>query len=462
VAVRLRTRLFLVVAVLLGASILASALLSRRATLVEVRAIVGAPPTAEETAPLMDQVERIVRESSSAELSAALAAVEADTGRRVIVADADRRVVAASNRQLAEARVLMLTTDGTLRAELAGPDTHARMELRGTPMRHVTDLTGRGLTAVLLPPADEETAPIQQTPLWLWTTLATGIVAVPLVFAVARRILDPIGALTAAARRMQAGDLDVRVNVRGRDELAELGTAFNGMAARIAETERLRRQMVSDVAHELRSPVTNLRCTLESIQDGLAPLDRAGIDALHEETLFLQRLIADLQDITLAEARQLALHPELVDLGDILRRASCNASNSEPGERIDVRIEIPDDLPEITADPARLEQVFRNLIANARTHTSAGGRVTVTAARTGDEVEVHVSDTGRGIAPEHLPHVFDRFYRADASRSRITGGAGLGLAIVRQLVSAHGGRVTATSEGHGKGARFTVALPIGG
>ena len=455
-----RLRLFLVVAVLLGASIVVSALLSRRATLVEVRAIVGAPLSASEVAPLMDRIAQIVRASPSGEMPAALAAIEEETGRRVIVADSDRRVVAASNRQLAEARVLRLTADGTLRAELGGPATRATMELRGTPARQVTDATGRPLTAVLLPPADEPTTLFRPMPLWLWTTLATGIIAVPLVFAVSRRILGPIGALTAAARRMQAGDLDVRVNVRGRDELAELGAAFNGLAARIAETERLRRQMVSDVAHELRSPVTNLRCTLETIQDGLAPLDRAGIDALHEETLFLQRLIADLQDITLAEAGQLALHPEAVDLRDVVRRASGTAS-SEPGERVDVRIQIPDDLPEITADPARLEQVFRNLIANARIHTAAGGCVTITAARAGAEVLVHVRDTGRGIAPEHLPHVFDRFYRADPSRSRVTGGAGLGLAIVRQLVTAHGGRVTAESDGPGKGACFTVALPIG-
>jgi signal transduction histidine kinase len=219
--------------------------------------------------------------------------------------------------------------------------------------------------------------------------------------------------------------------------------------------------MVSDVAHELRSPVTNLRCTLESIQDGLVPLDRTGIDALHEETLFLQRLIADLQDITLAEAGQLALHRQPVNLRDVIRRA-CGTASSEPGEQVDVRIEIPDDLPGIAADPARLEQVFRNLIANARIHTVAGGRITVTAARAGNEVHVQVRDAGRGIAPEHLPHVFDRFYRVDPSRSRVTGGAGLGLAIVRQLVTAHGGRVTAESDGPGKGACFTVALPIDG
>lgn len=453
-AVRLRTRLFLVVAALLGASILASALLSRRATLVEVRAIVGAPPVPGELAPLLDRADRLVRELPADALPAALAELEEESRRRLLVVGADRAVLAASSPDLLSARVVRLTPDGTFTASLANGMAQATMELRGAPVRETTDSRGRAVTVVLLPPAEEESAPLRQTPLWLWTTLATGVIAVPLVFAVARRILDPIGALTTAARRMQAGDLDVRVKVRGRDELAALGEAFNGMAARLVETERLRRQMVTDVAHELRSPVTNLRCTLESIQDGLVPLDRAGIDALHDETLFLQRLIADLQDITLAEAGQLALDRQPVDVRAVVRRAAASA-----GAGADVRIEMPDDLPAVHADPARLEQVFRNLIGNARTHTTAGGLITVTGAGRGAHVEIHVSDTGRGIAPAHLPHLFDRFYRADESRSRATGGTGLGLAIVRQLVAAHGGTVTAASEGLGRGARFTVTLP---
>lgn len=453
-AVRLRTRLFLVVAALLGASILVSALLSRRATLVEVRAIVGAPPVPGDLAPLLDRADRRVRELPADALPGALAELEEESRRRLLVVDADRAVVAASSRDLLSARVVRLTPDGTFTASLANGMAQATMELRGAPVRETVDSRGRAVTVVLLPPAEEETAPLRHTPLWLWTTLATGVIAVPLVFAVARRILDPIGALTTAARRMQAGDLDVRVKVRGRDELAALGEAFNGMAERLAETERLRRQMVSDVAHELRSPVTNLRCTLESIQDGLAPLDRAGIDALHDETLFLQRLIADLQDITLAEAGQLALHRQPVDVRDVVRRAAASA-----GGGADVRIEMPGDLPAVNADPARLEQVFRNLIGNARTHTPAGGLITVAGAGRGPHVEIQVSDTGRGIAPAHLPHLFDRFYRADESRSRATGGAGLGLAIVRQLVAAHGGSVIAESDGPGRGARFTVTLP---
>jgi two-component system sensor histidine kinase BaeS len=257
---------------------------------------------------------------------------------------------------------------------------------------------------------------------------------------------------------MQAGDLDVRVDVHGRDELAELAAAFNGMAARIAETERLRRQMVSDVAHELRSPVTNLRCTLESIQDGLAVPDRASIDALHEETLFLQRLVSDLQDLTLADAGQLALHVRPVDLRDVIRRAAAAmpATAGQPS----VHIDCPERLPDVQGDRDRLEQVFRNILSNARTHTPADGRIEVRAWEDGRWIHVEVVDTGAGIDAAHVAHVFDRFYRADTSRSRDTGGAGLGLAIALQLVTAHGGDISAASDGLGKGARFCVRLPV--
>ena len=214
--------------------------------------------------------------------------------------------------------------------------------------------------------------------------------------------------------------------------------------------------MVIEVAHELRSPVTNLRCTLESIQDGLLPHDRASIDALHEETLFLQRLIGDLQDLTLAEAGQLALRLEPLDLRTVIRRA---VPAAPAAGRPVVGIDIPDGLAAVQGDADRLEQVFRNLISNAVTHTPAGGEVTIGARSDGSHVHIDVTDNGRGIEPAHLAHVFDRFYRADVSRSRATGGAGLGLAIVRQLVAAHRGTVSVASEGPGRGARFTVTLP---
>lgn len=280
--------------------------------------------------------------------------------------------------------------------------------------------------------------------------------ALVLTFALSRRILRPVGELTAAAGRMQRGELDVQVQARGHDEIGELGRAFNAMAARLAETERLRRQMVSDVAHELRSPVTNLRCSLEAIQDGLVPADRANIDMLHEETLFLQRLISDLQELALAEAGRLQLHLGDVNVEEVIRRAAASMSKS-PGAAIAIDAEAH--LPEVRGDADRLEQVLRNLLSNARRHTPADGAITVSATRSGVGLRIAIRDTGSGISAEHLPHVFDRFYRADQSRARATGGAGLGLAIARQLVSAHGGTLAVSSEGTGSGATFTIDLP---
>jgi two-component system sensor histidine kinase BaeS len=215
--------------------------------------------------------------------------------------------------------------------------------------------------------------------------------------------------------------------------------------------------MVTDVAHELRSPVTNLRCSLEAIQDGLAPADRASIDALHEETLFLQRLISDLQELALAEAGGLQLHLGDVTVEEVIRRAIGALSNA-PGAAIAVTIEPR--LPPVHGDADRLEQVLRNLLSNARRHTPPAGTITVTAARVAGCVRIAVADTGSGIPAEHLPHVFDRFYRADQSRARATGGAGLGLAIARQIVAAHAGLLKAESPGPGRGATFTLDLPL--
>jgi two-component system, OmpR family, sensor histidine kinase BaeS len=356
----------------------------------------------------------------------------------------------------------------------------------GAPTALLRDASGAVVGSLhVLPAPEREDTRLQErarVPVWVLATLSTAVAGLALTFVVARRVLRPVAELTAAVRRMEQGDLDVRVGTprvgterlrpeRGAtamresergptsdDEISELGRAFNSMASRLSTNERVRQQMVSDVAHELRSPVTNLRCTLEAMQDGLTAMDRAGIDVLHEETLFLQRLIADLQDLALAEAGRLDLQSAPVDVGDALRRAAAALGN---GTGAPITLTMEPDVPAVIGDAGRLEQVFRNLLSNARQHTPVSGRIEASVARApGNEVRIEVADSGEGIEAAHLPLVFDRFYRADGSRSRATGGAGLGLAIVRQVVLAHGGRVTAESDGLGKGTRFTVFLPM--
>jgi signal transduction histidine kinase len=279
-----------------------------------------------------------------------------------------------------------------------------------------------------------------------------------LSFALSRRILRPVEALTAAARGMEEGDLDQRAEVTGRDEIGDLARAFNAMAERRATAERLRRDLVSDVAHELRSPLTNLRCQIEALEDGLTQPAPETLGSLAEEVALLEKLIDDLQDLALAEAGQLELERGPVDLaGEVERVVKALSPRLDEGG-LHVEVDLPQDLPLVNADARRLAQILRNLLGNAITHTPPGGTVRVRGRRVNREVEIAVEDTGPGISRKHLPFLFERFYRADASRSRATGGAGLGLAIVKQLAVAHGGRVWVESE-EGRGSVFGFSLP---
>jgi two-component system sensor histidine kinase BaeS len=386
----------------------------------------------------------------------ALTAIGTRLGNRLLALDPANRPVAASSPDLESVTVLSATPDGGLSLRTNTESALAKLELRGVPTFPVHDPEGLEMGRVYVLPADSGGPVIHEpvVPVWIASTLGTAAVALLLAFALSGRILRPVSELTAAAHRMRQGDLEVRVVPRGDDEIARLGRAFNEMAERLSDTERTKRQMVGDVAHELRSPVTNLRCGLEAIQDGLVALDRDRIDALHSETLLLQRLIADLQDLALADAGGLALERRPVDVAETVRRAV----GADPGGA-PVRVSVDPAAAEVRADAGRLEQILRNLISNARRHTPDDGRIDIRANRDGRHVRIAVADTGCGIPAEHLPHVFDRFYRADPSRDRATGGAGLGLAIVRRLVEAHGGTVAAASDGAARGTTITISIP---
>ncbi len=293
---------------------------------------------------------------------------------------------------------------------------------------------------------------------WLAGAIAlAGIVALLVIAAMSRRILGPIEALTAAAKSMERGDRDVRVPAGSKDELGELARSFNSMADSISGAEALRRNLVTDVAHELRTPLTNIRAQLEAVQDGLVPADSRVIDSLHDDARLLERLVDDLQDLALAEAGQLALRLERVDAEEALSRAAAAAKPGAAGAGVAIDVHAPAGAF-VTADRARLAQILSNLVSNALAHTPTGGRITLSAAEIGPSVEFAVADTGSGIPRDHLPHVFERFYRADPSRSRGTGGSGLGLAIVKQLAHAQGGSARAESE-EGRGSAVFFTLP---
>jgi signal transduction histidine kinase len=298
---------------------------------------------------------------------------------------------------------------------------------------------------------------------WLFAAVAgVGLLSLALAAVTLRRLLSPVRELTDATRAFAAGELDHRVPVRRDDELGELAASFNTMAFSLARERELQRNMVSDTAHELRTPLTNLRCQIEALEDGLIEDGPAVVASLNEEVLQLQRLVEDLQELALADAGELRIAPIALRLGEEVRGAVGALRRGDRWPEADgARIELDpalDRLPRVLADPARLRQILTNLLLNALDHTPPGGSIRISGRTRGEEIEVSVEDDGPGVPAEHLPHLFERFYRTDPSRQRATGGTGLGLAIVRQLVEAQGGRVSAENAA-GAGARFTFAMP---
>ncbi|WP_405056734.1 ATP-binding protein [Kribbella sp. NBC_01505] len=289
--------------------------------------------------------------------------------------------------------------------------------------------------------------------------VAAAILGVTVLIAVIGgiRLVQPLRALTKASRQMTGGDEDIRVKVRGRDEIGQLSLAFNELADSRAKTESLRRAMVSDIAHELRTPLSNIRGWLEAVEDGVAQPDEAFIASLSEEAALLQHIIDDLRDLATADAGNLRIHPERVYLGLLLEQVVATYQSQAEHAEITLSSATEGDI-ELDADPVRLRQAIGNLVANALRFTPAGGTVRIEAHLDATDVVINVIDTGAGIAPEDLPKVFDRFWRAEQSRNRHTGGSGLGLPIVRSLIEAHQGTTSVTST-LDQGSTFTLRLP---
>ena len=391
----------------------------------------------------------------------------ATTHTHIILIDQQQHVIADSSQHLTGQTLTLsdiLTLEGKpIPSGNAPPSTtffnsgsHRTIPLRiiSTSM---TDMTlGDVPIGLGLPPEDHFITMITNS---LWpAVVVAGLVALLATLLLSSTILRPIAVLTAVARRMEQGDLSQRTTINTRDEIGKLGHAFNTMAESLEKAEQLRRNMVSDVAHELRTPLTNIRGYLEAILDGIMEPSTTIINSLYEEALLLSRLVTDLQDLSLAEAGQLKLVRIPVALEDIVARAINGLAIQAEKKCLTLQANLPPDLPLIEADPERVGQILRNLINNAIMHTPEGGSIEIKAEAGENGIRVQVCDTGIGIAPEHLPHLFKRFYRADRSRARATGGTGLGLAIVEQLVQAHGGQVGVQSQLE-QGTCFTFTLP---
>lgn len=287
--------------------------------------------------------------------------------------------------------------------------------------------------------------------------LVAAIVAAVAAFLLARALSDPLRRLEDGAAVLAAGDLSHRVDVGGPGEIVALGASFNTMARSLEEAEQLRRRMVADVAHEIRNPLAAARIQAEGMAEGVIPAEPARLDSLVEDLTHLSRIVDDLQELALAEAGRLSYDMQPLDLAALAateaRRAAGLAISG-----VDVIATTPKTPVEVVGDEGRLSQVLRNLLGNAVRHT-AEGRIEIVVALDAGLAEVRVIDTGRGIDPESLPHIFERFYRADTARASSTGGAGLGLAISRRIVEDHGGTVFAESE-PGAGATVGFRMPL--
>ncbi len=284
--------------------------------------------------------------------------------------------------------------------------------------------------------------------------------ALSLSWVVSVRVVQPVRALAAAAQRIARGTHAARVPVRGSDELAQLADAFNEMASSLEHAEQIRRELLADVAHELRTPLATVESYVEALADGVLAADAKNWGAIRSETARLNRLVDDLQRVSRAEAHQLDMHPAPTEPGELVHNAVRAARPAYATKGVALEGDVEEDMPAIEIDRERITEVLANLLSNALRHTAPGGTVKISAGKRANRIEIAIADNGEGIAPEHIDRIFERFYRVDPARARASGGTGIGLAIVRAIVEAHGGIVEAASDGAGHGATFTVQLPI--
>jgi two-component system OmpR family sensor kinase/two-component system sensor histidine kinase BaeS len=364
------------------------------------------------------------------------------SGFRLVLAGADGRVVAYPS------------------GELLGQALSSDLLAHGVPIETAGQQAGTLLTLataelVLDDPGQAFLDAVRRA--LLWAAAAAVALALFSGLLVSRRLTLPLRRLTSAAGVIASGDLSQRVNASGDDEIAELGRAFNDMATSLGEAETLRRHVMADVAHELRTPLAVIQGNLQAMLDGVYPLDQEQIASLYDETRLLTRLVDDLRDLALAEAGQLRLEEQAVDLGEIAQSAAANFGPPAEAAGVTLRVNVTPQEVIVMGDRDRLAQIIRNLVGNALRHTPSCGQIGIGVKESGGQAYLIVQDTGSGIAAEDLPHIFDRFYRADKSHSRRSG-AGLGLTIARQLALAQGGDITVESL-PGLGATFTLSLP---
>ncbi len=301
--------------------------------------------------------------------------------------------------------------------------------------------------------------------LWIAVPIALLITLIA-SWIISRLVTAPARQIFHAAQGIASGDYQKRIPLpknqpeENMDDLLRMAAGFNHMAASLEETETKRRQLIGDISHELRTPLTTIKGSMEGLIDGVLPADETTYQQIYHEAARLERLVDDLQELSRIEGGAFTLERKPVSFNQ-LSQAICQRLTPVFDEKsVSLLNHSTQDLPQLSADPDRLEQILLNLLTNALRHTPAGGEVSIHTVLKNNNLQVEIRDTGAGIAPEHLPHIFTRFYRADRSRARSEGGSGIGLTIAKHLVEAHGGQIQAFSEGLGKGSVFRFTMPI--
>jgi two-component system sensor histidine kinase BaeS len=295
----------------------------------------------------------------------------------------------------------------------------------------------------------------------LLAALAAGVIGIGVSVLLSRGIVAPLRILTTASGRIAEGHYQERVQSNGSDEIGQLAHSFNQMAEKLEQVEAMRRQLIGDVSHELRTPLTAIKGSMEGLIDGVLPATPETYQQIHQEADRLARLVDDLQELSRVEAKayQLDIHP--ISVSTLVHTTVKRLSAQAQLKHIGLNTKIPAELPAVLADEDRITQVLVNLVGNALQYTPDGGNVTISATRHPSEIHISVVDTGIGIPPEHLTHLFTRFYRVDKSRSRQAGGgSGIGLTIAKHIVEDHGGRIWVESAGDGFGSMFTFSLKV--
>ncbi|MCA9943775.1 MAG: HAMP domain-containing protein [Ardenticatenaceae bacterium] len=295
---------------------------------------------------------------------------------------------------------------------------------------------------------------------------AAAVIAIGVSALIARRVVTPVRAMMAASQEIAQGNYGRRVpqpsqrQPKELDEMGQLAHSFNQMAAQLEESDALRRQLIGDVSHELLTPLTVIKGSMEGLMDGVLPLEAETFQQVYHEAARLQRLVADLQELSRVEAGTYELSFKPVDMSSLINEVANRLRRQFEDKGVALRVQLPSGLVMAEVDADRLMQALINLMGNALQYTPPGGQVEVALRRERETVIVTVADTGAGIDAEHLPHLFTRFYRVDKSRARTSGGSGVGLTITQHLVRAHNGRIWAESNGLGQGSTFGFSLPI--